>query len=489
VKLKTRIIAHPIITAVLVLAFVGVAAAAVPAFQATETPQFCKNCHEMGPYYDAWAAGAHKNVSCVDCHVDAGAANHVEHKVVATKELWVHISGDPKFPQNTAEVPNRRCLTCHAGILDKTGPTFSHKQHANAGPCMECHSDVGHRVTNKALAKAGVLKSGLDASNAAKPVSASARSDATSGTPAHSPVSCTKCHDLAKVACSKCHKPSHPDRGECTTCHRPGPRWSFSHPLSEDCAACHAAPAKHFGSVCTSCHSPSVPFAKTVFKHVSTDCASCHSAPAKHRVGACATCHQRPGVSWAFSHPGASSCASCHAAPAGHNRAAACASCHHKPGVSWAATHPASSACGSCHKAPANHFGSACSTCHRLGVPFKSAVYRHTSSACASCHKAPAGHNRTVSCATCHKRPGVSWAASHPSSSACASCHKAPANHFGASCASCHKPMVAWSSATFRHPSTGSEHTYRSFACVKCHPSGYSSHTCTACHGPNGGGD
>lgn len=452
-RLKAKIIAHPVLTAVLVLAFVGVATGAVPAFKATETPRFCTTCHEMGPYYDAWTAGAHKTVSCVDCHVDAGAVNHVSHKVVATKELWTHISGDPRFPQGTAEVSNARCLTCHAGILDKTGPTFSHKQHAKAGPCIECHSDVGHQVTREALAKAGILKTGLKVSSSANIVPAVARSDVTTGTPAHSPVSCTKCHDLAKVACSKCHKPAHPARGECATCHRPGPRWSFSHPLSEDCASCHAAPAKHFGSVCTSCHSPGIPFAKTVFKHVSTDCVSCHSAPAAH------------------------------------NRAVSCASCHHRPGVSWAATHPASTACGSCHKAPANHFGTSCATCHRLGVPFKQAVYRHTSSACGSCHKAPSGHNRSASCATCHRKPGVSWAASHPSSTACSSCHKAPVNHFGTSCASCHKPLVAWSRATFRHPSTGSEHTYRSFACVKCHPNGYSTHTCTACHGANGGGD
>jgi nitrate/TMAO reductase-like tetraheme cytochrome c subunit len=524
VKLKTKIIAHPILTAVLVLAFVGVAAAAVPVFQATETPQFCRNCHEMGPYYDAWAVGAHKNVSCVDCHVDPGAVNHVEHKVVASQELWIHLTGDPKFPKGTADVPNGRCLACHAGIMDKTGPRFSHKQHAGAGPCIECHSDAGHRVTTESLAKAGILKSGPEASGDATIVPAARRSSATTGTPTHSPVSCTQCHDLAKVACSKCHQPAHPARGECTTCHQPGTRWTFSHPLSEVCASCHAAPAKHFGTVCTSCHSPNVPFAKTVFKHVSQECVSCHAAPAKHRSGACATCHQKPGASWAFSHPGASSCATCHSAPAAHNKAAACASCHHKPGVSWAATHPASSACGSCHRAPANHFGTSCSTCHRPGVafksavyrhtssacgschrapakhfgtscstchspgvPFRSAVYRHTSSACASCHTAPSGHNRAAACAACHKQPGVSWAASHPGSSACASCHRAPANHYGTSCASCHRPLVAWRSATFNHPSTGSEHTYRSFACVRCHPSGYTSHTCTACHGPNGG--
>jgi cytochrome c nitrite reductase small subunit len=449
VRLKTKILANPVMTLVLLLAFVGVAAAAVPAFQATETPRFCTNCHEMGPYYDSWAAGAHKGVSCVDCHVDAGTVKHVEHKIVATKELWVHLTGDPRFPQGTAEVPNKRCLTCHAGILDKTGPRFSHKQHAGAGPCVECHSEVGHRVTNAALAKVGVLQPGLEGSASVIPVSP--RGGAI-GAPKHTAVSCTKCHDVAKVACSKCHKPTHVARGECTTCHRPGARWTFSHPESQDCASCHAAPTKHFGPGCASCHTLDVPFAKTVFKHVSTDCASCHAAPAKHRGGACADCHRKPGVSWAFSHP-------------------------------------ASTACGSCHNAPAKHFGASCVTCHRPGVAFNRAVFRHTSSACASCHKAPAGHNRAVSCATCHKKPGASWAATHPTSSGCASCHKAPANHFGSSCASCHKPLVAWSRATFRHPTTGSEHNYRSFACVKCHPSGYTSHTCTACHGANGGGD
>lgn len=450
VRLKARIVAHPLLTVVLALAFTGVAAAAVPAFQATETPQFCRTCHEMGPYYDAWANGAHRSVSCVDCHVDPGAVNHVSHKVVAAKELWIHVAGDPTFPNGDAEVPNARCLRCHSDIPTSTGPRFSHRQHAQAGTCVGCHADAGHRVTDAALDAAGVLKPERRTAAARTAVATPASTGTAPAT--HVRVSCARCHDLAKVACATCHRPAHPDRGECTTCHRPGPRWSFSHPVSQDCARCHAAPARHFAAVCASCHSPSVPFAKTVFKHVSNECATCHTRPARHRAGACQTCHTKPGVSWAF-------------------------------------THPASTGCASCHAAPANHFGSSCATCHRVGVPFKSAVYRHTSSACASCHRPPANHNRAVACASCHTRPGVSWAATHPSSTACASCHRAPANHYGTTCSSCHKPLVAWSSAVFRHPATGGEHTYRSFACVKCHPGGYSTHTCTACHGAKGNDD
>jgi len=60
---------------------------------------------------------------------------------------------------------------------------------------------------------------------------------------------------------------------------------------------------------------------------------------------------------------------------------------------------------------------------------------------------------------------------------------KIPVRGTGTSCASCHKPLVAWTKATFSHPSAG-EHSYRSFACVKCHPNGYSTAYCS-CHGGN----
>jgi hypothetical protein len=436
VRFKTKILARPIIAAILVLAFVGVAAAAVPAFNATETPRFCTTCHEMQPYYDAWSVGAHKQISCVECHVDAGTINHVKHKVTAAKELWAHLSSNPTFPQGTAIVPDSRCLRCHADIMTKTGPGFSHSAHAAAGPCVTCHSDAGHRVSLSALSKAGILRAGTETTSGGGVVPVALAATAATTAPMHAAVSCSKCHDLATMACSKCHQPSHAARGECATCHQPGPRWVFSHPSSTACAACHDAPAKHFGTDCASCHTPSVPFAAAVY-----------TQPANHNHAVtCASCHTKAGVDWTFTHPRpAPSCATCHTAPSGHNHTVAC------------------------------------SSCHKVGVPFAQGSFRHTSRSCASCHKAPSAHVRSVSCATCHKKPGVSWAASHPASAACSSCHKPPASHFGTSCASCHKPMVPWTKATFSHPSAG-EHSYRSFACVKCHPSGYATAYCS-CHG------
>ena len=307
-RLRARLLAHPVLAIALLLAFAGVAGAAVPAFRASERATFCISCHEMGPYYDAWAAGAHRNIECVECHVDAGALNHVSHKVIAAKEMWIHLTGDPRFPQGTAEVPDSRCLACHASIPGSTGPRFSHKAHAGTGGCVTCHSDGGHRVSLDALKAAGSLKPGLEAS-------AAAGSSATTSS-AHPVVSCVKCHDPATTACATCHVPPHKARGACIGCHQPGPRWVFTHPTATDCATCHTAPAQHFGAACASCHVPAVPFAQTRYTHVSTACENCHAAPAGHSKAApCASCHRRPGTSWAFSHPASSACASCNPSP------------------------------------------------------------------------------------------------------------------------------------------------------------------------------
>jgi cytochrome c nitrite reductase small subunit len=407
-RLRTALVAHPIVTALLLLGIVGVAAGAVPAFQASEKPAFCLSCHEMRPYYDAWAKGAHKSVDCVDCHVDGGTVNHVTHKVEAGKELWIHLTGDPRFPKGGTVVPNARCLTCHVDIPTSGGPGFSHKTHVGKAACIECHSNVGHWVSLEALRKENVLapSAAASASLAAAAASSSVSASITP-TSRHLAIACTQCHVLSKTPCSKCHTPGHAPRGDCAQCHTAGPRWIFTHPVSPDCAACHKAPAKHFGAACSTCHSPSVLFAKTVYVHTSDACASCHAGPPRHHTAvSCQTCHRQRGASWAATHPSSDSCASCHGAPAKHNRVVGCASCHHKPGVSWAASHPASRSCASCHSAPGGHYGSSCASCHRPGVRWSSATFSHPrvthgfrAFPCAKCH--PSGY-RSHSCTTCH---------------------------------------------------------------------------------------
>lgn len=332
----------------------------------------------------------------------------------------------------------------------------------------------------------------------------------------------------------------------CATCHEMRPyyaAWQAGPHRGVDCVACHVDPgtASHLAHKVTA--------AKELAIHLAGDpkfpapgvsvpdarCLACHAGIATARArggfshaahagqGACVTCHDgvghkvaigtlkaagllRPGVGLATSTPAPASgarghaavtcsrchdlattaCAKCHAPP--HDPRGDCATCHAASG-GFAFVHPASRACATCHTAPARHFGSACVACHSPAIPFASATFRHTGSlACASCHRVT--HRAyPATCASCHTRPGVSWAHTHPSSRACGSCHSAPGRHFGTACASCHRPGRAWASATFRHGAiAGSPHTYRSFACVSCHPRGYASHYCS-CHGGGAPGD
>jgi cytochrome c-type protein NapC len=386
---------------------VAVLAALVGSLVYTETSGFCPTCHEMSPYYDAWASGGHAGrAECVDCHVDPGVIAHLAHKPVALKELWNHFFRTNRFPSFTAELPNARCVRCHETVLDTQGSLllFSHVKHQSRAQCKDCHAETGHLVTTATLDAAGILDS-----SATTPTIPGMTPSATAG---HAAVLCQSCHDQAKMKCSECHLPKHTARGECSGCHVPGEGFAFHHVADTDCAKCHDAPAGHFGKDCASCHDSTVPFAKTVFTHVSgSKCTTCHKAPGSHFGTSCATCHS-PSV----------------------------------PFKDTKFTHVAGSNCASCHRAPGGHFHAACSSCHKIGVAFKNATFTHSASSnCASCHRPPSGHYRT-------------------------------------SCSTCHRPSVPFARATFRHPGGLGEHTSRSFACAKCHPSGYRTSYCS-CHG------
>ena len=386
----------------------------------------------------------HRYVSCRECHVSPDLGTLVD--FVLNRRPG---SGSVRV----GRVPDERCVACHPSI-PTTKHGFSHAVHASKGTCVSCHPDTGHPVTAAALAEAGVPRVGAYAIR--PPTLVAGTTGSASSLPTHATTVCQRCHDMRATACSKCHQP----------------------------------PAKHFTATCTTCHTSSTTWS---FQHPqnSANCSVCHQKPAKHASGACTTCHS-VGGKWAFQHPQGSDCVACHKAPKSHF-SPDCATCH-KPSVAFAATkyqHPTGAAnCASCHRAPARHFGATCASCHTPSIPFAKTAFKHpgASAVCVTCHARPAGHKKAA-CTSCHS-VGKSWAFRHPSSRTCASCHRAPSSHFGRACASCHRPSVAWRSATFRHPSVG-EHSYRSFACSRCHPNGYSSATCRACHdtasGPSDG--
>lgn len=464
------------------------------AAQASDQPAFCTTCHEMTPFYDAWSVGPHAGVSCVACHVDAGLAHRVSHKVEALGEVWKHVTENPTFPlPEPAVVPDERCVLCHVNVdIDIAGR--SHSEHAGDTACAQCHATVGHDVGNDALMQAGIFDPQAAEVRAGRIVAAVGLGSAN--LEGHVSVACSSCHDMRATGCASCHQPQHDQRdAACTTCHAPAATWVFDHPAEGTCESCHPRPSGHtqiaVDEACGSCHLNRG--ADWTFAHpTEPDCTRCHTASAQHtNTGSsrmCTSCHAQIGSSWAFSHPGkTSTCTSCHSRPAGH-RSGSCSSCHSAFASTWQFTHPAkSSTCTTCHAKPSDHRSGACTTCHGVGTSW---AFTHpgSQSTCTACHSRPAGHSG-ASCTSCHSTSG-GWGFRHPASTSCASCHQAPSNHYGSGCSSCHAASKSWGSASFSHPRVpGGEHSYRSFSCSSCHPSGYASYSCTRCHGPEGPDD
>jgi hypothetical protein len=250
-----RLTTRGIVTIVVAAALVIGALAVIVSY--TETAPFCRTCHEMEPYYQAWSKGGHTKITCVDCHVDPGLVARTLHKFVALKEVWDHFTGNPTFPGQTVDMPNGRCVSCHPVVGSTPGTRFDHSLHAQQGQCVVCHAAAGHDVSLDALAAAGVLASGVVTTT---PTSTPFGTGVA--LPGHITVSCQRCHDMVTIPCSNCHRATHEPLGECSACHKPGTTWTFTHPrthhdyLSRPCATCH--PNGYTTSVCT-CHRNGVP--------------------------------------------------------------------------------------------------------------------------------------------------------------------------------------------------------------------------------------
>jgi nitrate/TMAO reductase-like tetraheme cytochrome c subunit len=227
----------------------------------TENNRFCgTDCHEMWPYRDTWAKSTHKKVDCVKCHIPPGPVNFVETKLYASREVWVHFSGQVKAPiKVTRNVPNSSCERsgCHTSAqIDKKlslgAPAPAPFDHGSAGHtkqlCIACHA---------ALVHGGV--------------------PGTPNVPAASMASCFTCHPDGTKDCSYCHTAPHNDRGACIDCHSLqswGPK-GFKHPQP------------------------------LVGKHAQIACEQCHTQGVSVKPDGCITCH-------GDQHNGLSNCVDCH---------------------------------------------------------------------------------------------------------------------------------------------------------------------------------
>jgi hypothetical protein len=122
----------------------------------SESPTFCRSCHIMEPYWQAWHASKHNGVACVECHYPPAAP-----KTILWKKFQA-LSQVAKYVTRTysskpfAEVDDASCMRsgCHSTrllegrIITKRGIVFDHRPHltqlrlGKQLRCTSCHSQV-----------------------------------------------------------------------------------------------------------------------------------------------------------------------------------------------------------------------------------------------------------------------------------------------------------------------------------------------------------
>lgn len=123
--------------------------------EVTSQPVFCGNaCHIMKPYYESWQTSAHKDISCVECHMAPGIRGTIRAKMQGIAQVAKYFTGTAGTRPG-AEVDDASCLRegCHEtrllqGKVDFNGIKFDHTPHLTQMRrgkklrCTSCHSQV-----------------------------------------------------------------------------------------------------------------------------------------------------------------------------------------------------------------------------------------------------------------------------------------------------------------------------------------------------------
>ncbi len=121
---------------------------------ATGTPGFCNSCHIMNSYHDNWQRSSHKDVNCMNCHVQPGLLGYAKAKINGLAQA-VNCAVGRIATKPNALVVDASCLRpeCHSTdqlknseIIYKDNIKFSHKNHIQKTfdginiSCSTCHS-------------------------------------------------------------------------------------------------------------------------------------------------------------------------------------------------------------------------------------------------------------------------------------------------------------------------------------------------------------
>lgn len=266
-------------------------------FKYSTSPQFCKSCHIMEPYYQSWKGSKHNKVACVECHYPPSAPKTLVWKKFQALSQVVKYVTRTYSSKPFAEIDDAACLRagCHSERLLEgkltfgNGVKFDHRPHLTERRrgrqlrCVSCHSQVvvGKHVEVTLDTCYLCHFRGMKEGRSLEPIGG-----------------CLSCHELPekeyKIGNIKYrHKDYVNKQGiECQNCHLDITQGD-GEAQKDRCYSCHNQPEKlekysdipfiHENHVtkhniaCFHCHTEMTHSVKTVVKNPKLDCAICHT--------------------------------------------------------------------------------------------------------------------------------------------------------------------------------------------------------------------
>jgi nitrate/TMAO reductase-like tetraheme cytochrome c subunit len=255
-------------------------------------PSFCRNCHNMEPYYQSWATSSHNQVACIQCHYAPGIQAEAMGKLQAANQVVKYVTGAYGAMRPWAEIEDAACLRsgCHdlrkvEGVVDYQGVRFDHTQHlgqlrrGKQLRCTSCHSQIvqgDHVAVTPSTCYLCHFKAREGEDFAASCV-ACHQSPPRVVSPAgyvvdHEQlvadlVSCVSCHEQVT------HGNGHAERARCVNCHNDtGLLEQY-----ENTTLLHRVHIAERNVECMQCHTPIEHHLMDLADMTQLECAACHT--------------------------------------------------------------------------------------------------------------------------------------------------------------------------------------------------------------------
>jgi hypothetical protein len=312
----------------------------------------------MEPYYTSWKSGAHRDVSCIECHAEPGVAGTVEAKLGGLKQLISYTTGTSRGKLPQGHVSDDNCTGCHSmgEVQDLEvkfqGIEFNHAKHLKdmgAGlklHCTTCHTQADEEAHIRVSKETCHVCHLYPTDNGLREVKAGG---------------CLACHERklrGDPALSAKHAVVFDRDISCAQCHGPMNIGASKHVAQERCRNCHFERSVFEAEISTAdLHQNHLGDAKV-------ECLDCHAA-AEHRPVKLAR------------GKAASDCGACHVSMHEAQRRMFLGAEHETEYVT---------------ELPAFHSGLQCQSCHIdekpvHGNPLLGSAKLTTADSCRACHK------------------------------------------------------------------------------------------------------